>query len=158
IPLGDAIRIPYSWLRLSNDTATVIAVSGDVRDRGQSVSVGQTLPEGSRLQTGEDGSVTVRLADSSQLTLQKLSVLTLEAMRPVTGIEDAHATGLKLESGRLQTRVKPHGDVGRFEIRTPVAVSAVRGTEFRGAFVPGGGDATTETLQGLVEVTGSGAA
>ena len=158
IPLGDPIRIPYSWLRLGSDTATVIAVSGDVRGGGQSVSVAQALPEGSRLQTGGDGSVTMLLADGSVVTVHKLSVLALEQMRRVTGVEDAHVTQFKLESGRLQTHVKAHGDVGRFEIHTPVAVSAVRGTEFRDAFEPAGGSATTETLEGLVEVSGSGAA
>jgi hypothetical protein len=104
IPLGDSIRIPYSWLRLGSDTATVIAVSGDVRAGGQSVSVSQALPEGSRLQSGGDGSVTLLLADGSVLTLHKLSVLALEEMRRVTGVDDAHATRFKLESGRLQTQ------------------------------------------------------
>jgi hypothetical protein len=155
IPLGDDIRIPYAWLRLSADAATVMAARGEVREGGRDVSASQTLPEGSKLETGPDGSVTLLLADGSVVTLQKLTVLALEGMRHVTGLETAHDTRFKLESGRVQTRVKPHGDVGRFEIRTPVAVSAVRGTEFRDAFEPGAGNATTETLEGLVTVSGS---
>ena len=155
IPPGDAIRIPYAWLRLSADTATVMAVRGEVREGGRDVSLSQTLPEGSKLETGPDGSVAVLLADGSIVTLQKLSVLALEEMRRVTGLETAHDMRFKLESGRLQTRVKPHGDVGRFEIHTPVAVSAVRGTEFRDAFEPGAGIATTETLEGVVAVSAS---
>ncbi len=157
IPLGDEIRIPYAWLRLSADTATVTAVSGEVREGGRNVVRGQTFPEGTRIETGSDGSATLALADGSVVTVQKLSVLTLEEMRQVTGTEAAHDTRFKLESGRLQTRVKPHGNVGRFEILTPVAVSAVRGTEFRDAFEPGAGNATTETLEGSVAVSGSGA-
>ena len=155
IPLGDDIHIPYAWLRLSADTATVMAVRGEVREGGREVSPSQTLPEGSKLETGPDGSVSLLLADGSEVTLQKLSVLALEGMRHLTELETAHDTRFKLESGRLQTRVKPHGDVGRFEIRTPVAVSAVRGTEFRDAFEPEAGSATTETLEGLVTVSGS---
>jgi hypothetical protein len=157
IPLGNPIRIPYSWLRLDDDTATVIAVSGDARAAGQPVSVDQTLPPGSRLQTGSDGSLTLHLADSSVLTLNKLSTLVLEEMRHVVGVEGAHTTRFKLETGRLQTQVKHQADVGRFEIRTPVAVSAVRGTEFRDGFDSESGGATTETLDGVVEVAGSGA-
>ena len=156
IPVGNEIRIPYAWLRLSADTATVTAVNGDVREDGRSVVPGQTFPEGTRIETGPDGSATLVLADGSVVTVQKLSVLTLEEMRRVAGAEAAHDTRFKLESGRLQTRVKPHADVGRFEIVTPVAVSAVRGTEFRGAFEPGAGTATTETLEGSVAVSGSG--
>ncbi len=157
IPPGDAIRIPYAWLRLSPDTATVMAVRGEVREGGRDVSLSQTLPEGSKLETGPGGSVALLLADGSIVTLQKLSVLSLEEMRRVTGLETAHDMRFKLESGRLQTQVKPHGDVGRFEIHTPVAVSAVRGTEFRDAFEPGAGNATTETLEGLVAVSASDA-
>ena len=157
IPPGDAIRIPYAWLRLSADTASVMAVRGEVREGGRDVSLSQTLPEGSKLETGPDGSVALLLADGSEVTLQKLSVLALEEMRRVTGLETAHDMRFKLEAGRLQTRVKPHGDAGRFEIHTPVAVSAVRGTEFRDAFEPGAGIATTETLEGVVEDSGSNA-
>jgi hypothetical protein len=101
--------------------------------------------------------VALLLADGSIVTLQKLSVLALEKMRRVTGLETAHDMRFKLESGRLQTQVKPHGDVGRFEIHTPVAVSAVRGTEFRDAFEREAGNATTETLEGLVAVSASDA-
>ncbi len=103
IPLGDEIRIPYSWLRLGSDTATVVAVGGDVRENGHSVTRGQTLSEGDRIETGADGSVTLALADGSVVTLQKLSSLTLGEMRRVTGVEAAHDTRFKLESGRLQT-------------------------------------------------------
>jgi hypothetical protein len=157
IPPGDPIRIPYAWLRLSPDTATVVAVRGEVREGGRDVSLSQTLPEGSKLESGSDGSVALLLADGSVLTLQKLSVLALEEMRRVTGLETAHDMRFKLESGRLQTQVRPHGDVGRFEIHTPVAVSAVRGTEFRDAFDPAAGNATTETLEGVVAVSGADA-
>lgn len=155
IPLGTEIRIPYEWLRMVPEVATVSAVSGDVRDAARALTAGQTLSAGSQIETGADGSVTLRLADGSQVTLQKSSVLTLEEMRRVSGLPATHDTRLKLQSGRLQTGVKAQGDMGRFEIQTPVAVSAVRGTEFRSAFEPGGGNAITETLDGLVAVTGT---
>jgi hypothetical protein len=153
IPLGTQIRIPYSWLRLSAEVATVTATSGDVRNETRNINTGDTLAEGSQIYTGPDGSVTLSLADGSVITLQKSSVLTLEGMRGVTGLPEAHDTRIKLQSGRLQTIVKPQGNVGRFEIRTPVAVSAVRGTQFRSTFEPGTERATTETLEGLVAVS-----
>jgi hypothetical protein len=158
IPLGTRIRIPYSWLRLSSELARVTAASGDVRKETQRLNTGDTLPEGSQIHTGPDGSVTLSLGDGSVITLQKSSTLTLEGMRQVTGEPEAHDTRVKLQSGRLQTVVKPQGDVGRFEIRTPVAVSAVRGTQFRSTFDPGSERATTETLEGLVAVSASSTA
>ncbi len=156
IPLGDAVLIPYDWLRLSPETVTVAAVSGEVTQDANNITRGQTLAQGAEIRTGADGSVTLLLADGSAVTLQKSSVLRLEMLRHVTGLPAVHDTRLKLQSGRLQTGVKPQGDMGRFEIQTPVAVSAVRGTEFRGMFGPDTGTARTETLGGVVAVTGTG--
>jgi hypothetical protein len=156
IPLGDAVRIPYAWLRLSPETVTVAVVSGEVTQGTNNITAGQTLAQGSEIRTGGDGSVTLLLPDGSAVTLQKSSVLRLEMLRHVTGLPAVHDTRLKLQSGRLQTGVKPQGNMGRFEIQTPVAVSAVRGTEFRGMFGPDTGTARTETLGGVVAVTGAG--
>jgi hypothetical protein len=155
IPLGDEVRIPYGWLRMSPDTATVTAIGGEARTGAGRINTGDKLAEGSQIQTGPDGSVTLVLADGSVMTLQKSTALTLEEIRHVTGAPTAHDTRMKLHSGRLQTQVKPQGDVGRFEIQTPVAVSAVRGTQFRDAFMPESGSGTTETLEGAVGVSGA---
>ncbi|HVW67733.1 MAG TPA: FecR domain-containing protein [Steroidobacteraceae bacterium] len=155
LPVGDVVRIPYAWLRMSPDTAAVTAVGGEVAAGTSRVRPGQMLAEGSQIQTGSDGSVTLTLADGSVITLQKSTALSLEEMRRVTGVPSAHDTRLKLQSGRLQTQIKPQGDAGRFEIQTPVAVSAVRGTQFRSAFTPQAGSAITETLEGTVAVSGS---
>ena len=157
IPPGSPIRIPFAWLRLGADAATVTATGGQVRADGRAAVNGMQLAEGSRLQTGADGSVTLQLADGSVVTLQKASSLTLQELRSVSGVPATHDTRLKLEAGRLQTVVKPQGSDGRFEILTPVAVSAVRGTQFRSAFDAASAQATTETLEGVVGVSGSAA-
>jgi hypothetical protein len=158
IPLGTPIRIPYGWLRTTAEAATVVGVSGAVLLDGTPASAGQSAPQGAVLRTGSDGSVTLDLADGSVITLQKSSELSLEEMQRIDNVDSAHDTQLQLRSGHLQTVVKPHGDIGRFEIRTPVAVSAVRGTQFRTAFDTASMDATTETLEGTVGVTSAAAA
>lgn len=158
IPLGTPIRIPYVWLRTTPEAATVAGVSGSVLLDGAPLSQGQSVPQGAVLRTGKDGSVTLDLADGSVITLQKSSELSLDEMQRIDSVDGAHDTRLQLRSGRLQTVVKPHGDVGRFEIHTPVAVSAVRGTQFRTAFDAASLDATTETLEGTVGVTSTAAA
>lgn len=157
IPQGSAVRIPYAWLKMTVEAATVLTVSGEAHEGGGNVTRGQTLAEGSQIQTGADGSVTLVLADGSTITLQKSTTLSLDEMRQVTGVPAAHDTRLKLQSGHVQTVVKPQGNVGRFEIQTPVAVSAVRGTEFRDGFDPQDDHGTTETLAGTVAVSGSAA-
>lgn len=155
IPLGAALRIPYAWLRTTTESATVANVAGGAQRAGAAIAPGDTLPAGAVIETGADGSVTLDLADASVVTVQKSSVLKLDEMARVTGVSAAHSIRLELDAGRLETVVKPHRDVGRFEIITPVAVTAVRGTRFRDGF-GAGGRSTAETLEGTVGVAGSG--
>jgi hypothetical protein len=156
IPPDTPLRIPYSWLKLAADTASVVAVAGAVTRDGQPLAIGDTLTQGMRIATAADGSVSIRFADQSVVTVQKSSVLRLERLQRVEGVSDGHSAELRLESGRAETRVQPKRDVGRFEIVTPVAVSAVRGTQFRSSFDADAGNATTETLEGAVGVAASG--
>ncbi|MFO1503520.1 MAG: FecR domain-containing protein [Steroidobacteraceae bacterium] len=149
------IRIPWSWLKLTPDTAVVQSVTGAVTRDGVPVAQGDVLSQGMRIETPADGSVSIVFADQSVVTLQKSSVLRLERLQRVEDVEDGHSAGLKLDSGRIETTVKPKRDVGRFEIVTPVAISAVRGTQFRTGFDGATGGATTETLEGNVGVAGA---
>jgi len=157
IPIGSAVRIPYAWLRLTPDSATVATVTGSVRSSGAALVPGQTLQQGATIETGADGSVTLDLADGSVLTLQKSAVLSLAEMQQVAGSDKAHDLRLRLQSGHIQSIVKPHRDVGRFEIETPVAISAVRGTVFRTGYSAAGSAGTTETLEGTVSVAAQSA-
>ncbi len=152
IPPDTPLRIPYPWLKLRPDTAQVLSVSGMVTRGGVRIATGDILPEGTVLETGEDGAASIALADGSIATLQKNSVLKLDRLQQIEGIEDGHSATLKLDSGRIEAVVKPKRDVGRFEIVTPVAVSAVRGTRFRTGFDRVVGDARTETTEGTVNV------
>lgn len=158
IPVGTVIRIPYTWLRMNVETALATDVAGTVLRDNKPLTRGEIVPQGSRIETGVDGSVTLDLADGSSVTLQKSSLLRLDTLQQVSGEKSAHDLQLKLEKGRIQTAVKPHGDVGRFEIETPVAIAAVRGTQFRTAFDPATLMAAEETLHGAVAVAGAGAA
>src|SRR5262249_32867433 len=154
---GTPIRIPYSWLRLAPEAASVSNTTGTVTSAGQVVKQGQTLPQAPLIETGEDGSVAIDLADGSRLRLQKSSALQLQEMQRVEGIPDSHDTRVRLGSGHVETDVKPHRDVGRFEIVTPTAVLAVRGTTFRTNSSPVEQTVTAETLEGTVAVSAQAA-
>jgi len=157
IPRGSILRLPYAWLRMSDDAATVANASGKVRYANAPLTVGQRLAPGAVIETGEDGSATLDLADGSVVTLQSSSSLVLERMAHVQGLASAYDIRLRLHTGRLESAVKPHRDVGRFEIATPIAVSAVRGTHFRNGFAAQEASATTETLDGSVDVASEAA-
>ena len=152
MPLGTVLRIPYRWLRLTAESATVVAVAGDARAGGEPIGAGAHLTEGSVLDTGANGSVTLAMPDGSVVTMQKSSHLVLERLERIDGLA-AHDASFRLTAGRLETHVQPQRDVGRFEIRTPVAVTAVRGTRFRATFDTSDADARTETLEGTVAVS-----
>ncbi len=152
IPPGTPIRIPWSWLKVVPETAVVLSVTGTVTRDGAPLAQGDVLAQGVRIDTSADGSATLRFADQSEVTLQKSSVLRLERLQRVESVPEAHRVELRLESGRTETAVKPQRDVGRFEIVTPVAISAVRGTQFRTGFDAAAAQATAETLEGAVAV------
>lgn len=152
MPIGTALHIPRAWLRQEIESATVVSVNGSASRDGSPVKAGDVLAQGARLATRQ-GFLTLKLADGSLVTLDPDGTMILERLvRYAAGSRD---TLLRLQSGRVETRVQPQGKSGRFQIRTPVAVSAVRGTEFRRG-LEGNGIDLTEVTGGTVAVTGVG--
>lgn len=154
IPRTSRIRIPYDWLRLSPGNATVLERVGTVRVDGREVAPGGIVATGAAIETGDDGALTLQFGDGSTLIVQRSTRLRLTRLQRVEGA-GAEESVLELERGKVEMKVRPRGAMGRFEIHTPAAVSAVRGTEFRAGFSDGGA-ATTETLDGTVGVDGAG--
>jgi hypothetical protein len=156
MPRGSAVRIPYGWLRISRQPARVIERSGTVRVDGREVAVGALVEAGASIETAGDGALTLELADGSVMTVQPATRLRIERLQRIEGAAADEAV-LQLERGKVESQVRPRGDMGRFEIRTPAAVSAVRGTGFRAGFADAGaGAGTTETLEGAVGVDAAG--
>ncbi len=155
MPLGSAIRIPYDWLRVTRQSARVVERVGTVTLDGRPLADGTAIDPGATLETAANASVTLELADGSIVVLKPSSLLRVERLQRIDGA-GADEASLQLERGKLETQVKPRGELGRFEIRTPAAVSAVRGTEFRASFAEASATATTETLDGAVAISGVG--
>jgi hypothetical protein len=89
-----------------------------------------TLFTGDSVETAEDSNATLKFADGTRLLIQENSSLQLLVVRTVGGeISDAEAL---LEEGNTESRANPDGQPGaRFQLQTPVATAAVRGTAFR---------------------------
>lgn len=153
MPTGIALHIPRAWLKQEVEQATVVSVSGEASRDGGAVKPGDVLAQGTQLTTRGDGFLTLKLADGSLVTLDPNSALTLERLTRYPSAAGQRDTLLHLQSGRVETRVQPQGKAGRFQIRTPVAVSAVRGTEFRRGVDAGNID-RTEVTDGTVAVQG----
>jgi hypothetical protein len=157
IPRGFVIRIPRAWMRQHPESATVSTVVGEATNAGAAIKAGDALSEGARIRTALDGYLTIGLADGSVITLNPETTLELERLQRYegTGLRD---TQLKLDAGSLETHAAPQGESGRFRIRTPVAISAVRGTQFRRAIDAAGALDRTEVVGGAVAVAAATAA
>ncbi len=132
---GTRIVIPISMLKLQPAPARVVAVTGAVslvRADGQTaeIAVGTELFSGDRVITGDGQSLRLQFADESELQVQANSEVVLDKLSQFkhSGMVD---TRVRLNSGRVETRVREQKQGNRYEIRTPSAITAVRGTDFR---------------------------
>ena len=154
IPIGFRLIVPRALLKTRPILATVEGVHGAARAEGAGgLTVGRTLGEGAVILTGENAFVRLGLPDGSHLAIPSNSKVALERMRAValTGGIDRE---IRVQAGGLESQVAPMTDPSsRFVVVTPVAQSAVRGTEFRVAYEAGENRATSSVLKGAVGVS-----
>lgn len=113
---------------LAQQACEVVAVSGEAqRIDGQALAVGDKLDVGTTLRTGTAGRVRLKFSDGSVLVLADKSQLRIEAFS--AGGAKPREAELLLELGLIGQRVNPSAG-GSWKVRTPTAVTAVRGTEF----------------------------
>ncbi|HRY23172.1 MAG: FecR domain-containing protein [Geminicoccaceae bacterium] len=156
IPPGTRLSIPLAWLRLQPAAAMLEGFQGSValrRGGARPAPVqGMQLEVGDVVETGADSTAIIAFADGSRVLLGENAQLELDRLGEYrrTGMVD---TRLKLERGRLETRVEPAvGSGSRFEVWTPPAVSSVRGTDLRVGLDEAGERSATEVLTGNVRV------
>ncbi len=155
---GTRLRIPLEWIESNSIPAKVRSLAGKAyltrRDGStEELLAGSLLYLGDRLQTTSAASATIEFADGSILTLNGGSELSLDHLSAYgeTGMVDSR---LRLLKGRAETRVTPaNGPGSRFEIHTSSAISAVRGTEYRIAFIEGSQTSNVEVTGGAVDVS-----
>jgi hypothetical protein len=148
---GTTLSVPAAYLKRTPLPASVTFVLGDagIQPGGQGewvpLRVGDAVPQGSRLKTGDDSALEITFADGSAVTLKSGTELgILKAERTVTShiLRDFY-----LGIGRVISRIKEAtGASSRYRIRTPSAIASVRGTEFRLAV-----DEAQKTLAEVVE-------
>nr|WP_315240021.1 FecR domain-containing protein [uncultured Albidiferax sp.] len=155
IPPGTKLRIPKEWLKLESTQVLLLAVVGETTLRrgtspARAAVAGEQLQAPSELHTGPDGSATLQFADGSRVLVRRDSELQLQSTQK-TLLGQASIVALSLLQGSVENQVTPVGNSGgRFEIRTPAAIAAVRGTQYR--VVTDGQTMRTEVLTGAVQV------
>lgn len=158
---GTKLRIPMKWVRSNPVSAEILEVrgSGEIirnnNDIEKNLNPGIKLNLGDQLKTGSNTTIAIQFADKSILTLHENSLIRFDHLSAhgTTGMVD---TRMKLLKGRMDTRVTPAvGPGSRFEIKTPSAISAVRGTEYRAAILNAANTSNIEVLKGKVAVSGA---
>ncbi|MGO1501799.1 MAG: FecR family protein [Marinobacter sp.] len=151
---GDRIRIPLSWLKRQPNPARATSVSGGVQLISGIDGRKKPLTKNALIRVGDEvlshaGAATITLADGSEVRLSPDSRLIFNRLTQYgkSGMVD---TRLRLNRGEVHTRVKPVIEGGaRFEIETPSAVAAVRGTAF--ALQTGPKGTRLQVTEGIVD-------
>lgn len=155
IPVGTRLTIPRRLLRSAPIELRLQAFSGpvSVNHQGQTIAprVGLVLPEGSAIVTGANGFASIAAADGSRISLPSNSEARFARSRRYL-IDRTADIDVDVRRGRTEVRAAPQTPGGSFRVRTPVAVSAVRGTEFRAGLATGDDVGLTEVLEGNVGV------
>lgn len=152
LPIGLPLRIPFSLIPVIPAPLTVIHASGQTKLDGTPLRVGMVLPEGSTIVTGPDGFVTLNFSDGSRLSVPNNSTARVDRTQQFknTGLLDSVVS---VEEGEVDAEVAPSGEgVGRFEVRTPVTITGVRGTRYRLHVAQN--RAHSEVLHGNVDMSG----
>ena len=160
LPVGKQLKVPARLLRSQVIEAKVAGYKGQVsvtlNGRPAPLAVGVVLKEGSIVSTGPNAFLRVNLPDGTHISVPSQSRVRLGRLRAVemTGVVQRE---LEVQQGRLESEVTPlRGPRDSYIVRTPMSVSAVRGTQFRVAYDPVAERANTEVIEGLVAVAGAG--
>lgn len=160
LPPGMKLRIPIPWLKRLPAKARIVSAQGQVNAviaaTGQTVPVhsGLSLQTGDTLLTGPDGAASLEFRDGSRVLLQADSELRMDTLSAYGPTRFAD-TRIRLQQGRAESQVTSRTGAGpRYEISTPAAASAVRGTRYRIGMDPAVATARTEVLEGTVAFEG----
>jgi hypothetical protein len=168
---GQVLRVPERLLRSRPVAARLVSTVGQVRVADANASAGGEVDEGQRIETGDDGSAVVELADGSRMRLAPSSLAELSASRSygpakadpgAAGVDGWFSGALRVLRGSVEVfatkvlRAKP------LEVTTPTAVAGVRGTHYRVDYTEADNQATrSAVLDGVVRfdaADGSGGA
>lgn len=152
VPVGKEILVPFSLIDTYPDTGTITSIIGEVTINNASADKTVSITETSRIKTGQNSTITFKLSNDNVISVAPNSSIYVQRLRQFsgTGLIDAI---FKTEQGEFSAKVDSNnGGVGRFEIRTPVSITGVRGTSLRN-HVNANGDTVIELLSGKAAVS-----
>lgn len=156
IPIGSVIEVPRALLRTEPVVLRILSFRGEVTieqdgsllapQAGLPISQGAVVSTRSRafISLGGEGSTRVSLPSNSRVRIER-------ARR--YRIDNSLDVDVRVLRGRSEIVAPKLREGESFQTGTPVAVTAVRGTQFRVAFSEADARAFTEVVDGLVRVS-----
>jgi hypothetical protein len=160
LPTGFSLRIPMRLLKTTPVEAVLGAWRGGVTMTAGGLplplTVGQALREGAVISTAGNAFARIDLPDGSRIAAPSQSRLRIASLRRILltgGVQRVFT----VEAGRSESTVTPMPNpADSYVVRTPVSVSAVRGTDFRVGYAPQAQAASTGVVEGQVAVDAAG--
>ena len=157
IPVGRVVQFPRDALKYIPATAKLLSVRGRVLVNNSANAVaGQILREGSRLATAESSFATILLDNGSRLSLPSNSDIRITRLRTYV-LGGSLDYDFDIDKGGARSAVNAlKSPDDRYRVRTPKAVSAVRGTDFQSRYDPATDKDFAEVIEGGLAVGVSG--
>ena len=138
IPVGTILKLPRTLLKFQPSTARLSSVKGQVTmtegNNAKAVSSGQLLSEGQAVKTSGGSFASLVLEDGSRISVPSNTDLKIVRLRRYI-LESALDYDFQVDRGSARSKVAPLKSANdRYQVRTPRAVSAVRGTDFQTRF------------------------
>lgn len=152
IQVGKVLIIPRSLLKFKPAKARLVAVRGQVLTGRAHASVGQILGEGTAISTAGSSFATLLLDDGSRVSLPSNTEIRIRRLRSYV-LGGSLDYDFDIAKGGMQSAVIKHKSADdRYQVRTPKAVSAVRGTDFQSRYDADAGKDFAEVVEGALAV------
>lgn len=158
IPIGKILTIPRSLLKYRPASAEIVAVRGQVTQNDAAARNGQKLQEGTAITTGPSSFATMVLDDGSRISLPSNSAIRIRRLRTYL-LGDILDYDFDVARGGIRSSVaKKKSPDDSYRVRTPKAVSAVRGTDFQSRYDADTQNDFAEVVEGGLSVDAGGKA
>lgn len=159
LPVGTELLLPRHIVKNSPSKATIMGLSCATAIRlatsAKPLTVGTIVQENAVIEVPPECHVSLLLEDGSIIRLPSSATLKITTLRK-NALESAPEVRLDLTRGRVELDVhKGRAKTTPFEIRTPLSIMGVRGTEFRVGYSPEDNAGQVEVLGGIVQTRGS---
>ncbi|WP_337661291.1 LysM peptidoglycan-binding domain-containing protein [Erythrobacter sp. Alg231-14] len=157
LSINRTLTIPRNLLKYELVELAVGDWTGPVTIDGSTPVRGTVLPVGAEIVTQRNGFITFTGSFGGRISLPSNTTAVLERARRYR-LYNTLDVDFDVQRGRANATSPTLNGQDRLRMRTPIATTAVRGTEFRVAYDPENSDVSlTEVTEGAVQVAAGGA-